>query len=102
MANPEKPAGRGAVTEAPNPRTLDLDRLPIDELLARIVDEDARVAAVRAPRCPSSSAPARCWSRRWSAAAAGSTWGGHERTIGALDAAEIPPTFGLEPDRVQA
>ena len=47
----ETPTGRKLVTEAANPRTADLDRLPIHELIERILDEDAQVsAAVRAAR----------------------------------------------------
>jgi N-acetylmuramic acid 6-phosphate etherase len=103
MANPEKPAGRGAVTEAPNPRTLDLDRLPIAELVGRILDEDARVAAAVRETRPSLE---RACEALVEALEGGGRWinlgAGTSGRIGALDAAEIPPTFGLEPDRVQA
>jgi N-acetylmuramic acid 6-phosphate etherase len=103
MANPEKPAGRGAVTEAPNPRTLDLDRLPIAELVGRILDEDARVAAAVRETRPSLE---RACEALVEALDGGGRWinlgAGTSGRIGALDAAEIPPTFGLEPDRVQA
>ncbi|HKC51682.1 MAG TPA: N-acetylmuramic acid 6-phosphate etherase, partial [Myxococcota bacterium] len=47
----ETPTPRRPVTEAQNPRTTDLDRLPVGELVQRILDEDAGVsAAVRAAR----------------------------------------------------
>jgi N-acetylmuramic acid 6-phosphate etherase len=102
MANGETP-GKGPVTESSNPRTRDLDRLPIGELVARIVDEDARVPqAVRAalPQLEQAcEALVETLERggRWINLGAGTSG-----RIGALDAAEIPPTFGLEPERVQA
>jgi N-acetylmuramic acid 6-phosphate etherase len=103
MADREKPAGRGAVTEAPNPRTLDLDRLPIAELVGRILDEDARVAAAVRETRPSLE---RACEALVEVLEGGGRWinlgAGTSGRIGALDAAEIPPTFGLEPDRVQA
>src|SRR5258706_10188757 len=47
----ETPTPRRPVTEAQNPRTTDLDRLPLGELVQLILDEDAGVsAAVRAAR----------------------------------------------------
>ena len=42
MADPRAPRPR---TEQPNPNTRDLDRLDLQQLLVRILDEDARVAA---------------------------------------------------------
>jgi len=97
------PGGRRPVTEARNPRTADLDRLPVGELIARILDEDAGVvASVRAAR----PALERACEALVGALDAGGRWfnvgAGTSGRIGALDAAEIPPTFGLEPERVQA
>ena len=99
----ETPTGRKLVTEAPNPRTADLDRLPVGELVQRILDEDAGVsAAVRAARPAIELA---CLALA-EALDAGGRWfnvgAGTSGRLGALDAAEIPPTFGLEPERVQA
>jgi N-acetylmuramic acid 6-phosphate etherase len=99
----ETPTPRRLVTEAQNPLTADLDRLPIGELVERILAEDARVsAAVRAARPAIELA---CLALvetldgggRWFNVGAGTSG-----RIGALDAAEIPPTFGLAPERVQA
>ncbi|MBM4336457.1 MAG: N-acetylmuramic acid 6-phosphate etherase [Deltaproteobacteria bacterium] len=103
MAEAKKPAPGGPVTEAPNPRTRDLDRLPIAELVSRILDEDARVAvAVRETR----PAIERACQALVATLEAGGRWinlgAGTSGRIGALDAAEIPPTFGLDPERVQA
>jgi N-acetylmuramic acid 6-phosphate etherase len=103
MANGETPGGPRPVTETANPRTRDLDRLPIAELVARIVEEDARVPlAVRAAlpeleRACEALVETLERGGRWINLGAGTSG-----RIGALDAAEIPPTFGLEPDRVQA
>jgi len=99
----ETPTGRRPVTEAQNPRTTDLDRLPVGELVERILDEDARVSdAVRAAR----PAIERACLALVEALDGGGRWfnvgAGTSGRIGALDAAEIPPTFGLEPERVQA
>src|SRR5262245_31874038 len=90
-------------TEQPNPNTRDLDRLELRELLLRILDEDARVAgAVRAAlpqleRACELLAERLARGGRWFNAGAGTSG-----RIGLLDAAEIPPTFGLPPQRVQA
>src|SRR5512147_514348 len=103
MAEANKPQAGGPVTEAENPRTRDLDRLPIGELVTRILDEDARVAgAVREAR----PAIERACEALVETLESGGRWinlgAGTSGRIGALDAAEIPPTFGLEPDRVQS
>jgi N-acetylmuramic acid 6-phosphate etherase len=99
----ETPTGRRPVTEAQNPRTTDLDRLPVGELIERILDEDAGVSdAVRAAlpaieRACLALVETLDGGGRWFNVGAGTSG-----RIGALDAAEIPPTFGLEPERVQA
>lgn len=103
MANGKTPDEQRPVTERPNPRTSNLDRLPVGDLVARIIDEDARVPpAVRA------ALPAieRACEALVETLERGGRWinlgAGTSGRIGALDASEIPPTFGLEPDRVQA
>ena len=101
MSEPETP--EGPPTEAANPRTLDLDRLAPRELIERILDEDAGVpAAVRTvlPELELAS------DRLVKALEDGGRWfylgAGTSGRLGALDAAEIPPTYGLPPERVQA
>ena len=101
MAARETPAGRP--TEARNPRTLDLDRMSPRALLTRILDEDATVpAAVRdaLPQLEQAS------DALLAALQGGGRWfnmgAGTSGRLGALDAAEIPPTYGLDPSRVQA
>jgi N-acetylmuramic acid 6-phosphate etherase len=90
------------VTEQPNPRTEDLDQLPLEGVLERILEEDACVAEAVWRSLPQIRAAAEALlevlgcGRRWFNLGAGTSG-----RIGVLDAAEIPPTFGLEPDRVQ-
>ena len=101
MAARKTPAGRP--TEARNPRTLDLDQMSPRSLLTRILDEDATVpAAVRnaLPQLEEASdalLEVLQGSGRWFNIGAGTSG-----RLGALDAAEIPPTYGLDPSRVQA
>ncbi|HXZ86515.1 MAG TPA: N-acetylmuramic acid 6-phosphate etherase, partial [Myxococcota bacterium] len=103
MAEGDTPGARRPVTEARNPRTEDLDRLPVGELISRILDEDAGViASVRAAR----PALERAVEALVGALDGGGRWfnvgAGTSGRMGVLDAAEIPPTFGYPADRVQA
>ena len=96
---------RGAlpVTEAPHPAGADLDRLPTTRLVARLHAGD-REAVAAVGRALSSIA------RLADAAAARLGRGGRllyvgagtSGRLGALDAAECPPTFGVAPSRVVA
>lgn len=98
----EKPAAPG-ITEEVNPRTRDIDRLPLRAILERILDEDAGVPeAVRAvlPAIESAGEILLDTLRsegRWFNLGAGTSG-----RIGVLDAAEIPPSYSLSPERVQA
>ena len=103
MASPKPPAPESSATECPNPRPAGLDRLSIEEIVGLLLDEDAGVSeAVRRAR-PSIEAGTALLVEvlgnggRWINLGAGTSG-----RIGVLDAAEIPPTFGLEPSRVQA
>jgi len=85
-------------TEQSNPATDGLDRLPLEEALRRMNDEDARVpAAVRAeiPRI------AAVIERAVAAIRQGGrliyVGAGTSGRLGCLDAAEIVPTFGMPP-----
>jgi len=89
-------------TEASNPRTADLDALTTGELIARLLAEDAVVhqAVTRAqPQL------VRATERLRDVLRAGGRWfnlgAGTSGRLGVLDASEIPPTFGLDPERVQ-
>jgi N-acetylmuramic acid 6-phosphate etherase len=93
---------RGGVTEAANPRTADLDCLPLGTVLDRILEEDASVPGAVRAELPRLEAAATLLQEtlegggRWINLGAGTSG-----RIGVLDAAEIPPTFGLPPDRVR-
>ncbi len=102
MPRPVPPSEPAGPTEKSNPRTRDLDRLDTAALVERIAAEDAAVSdAVRAelPRITEAC------ERICAALAGGGRWinlgAGTSGRIGVLDAAEIPPTFGLPADRVQ-
>jgi N-acetylmuramic acid 6-phosphate etherase len=105
VARRDEPAGSpdSSITEQVNPRTTDLDRLPTGVILDRILAEDALVtAAVQSVHAELERAvdvlhDTLAGRGRWFNVGAGSSG-----RIGMLDAAEIPPTFGLEPNRIQA
>ncbi len=90
-------------TEAVLEGTRDLDRRSSAEILAAIHTEDAKVvAAVGEVLCEIERAVdvLACTlggGGRWFNVGAGTSG-----RMGALDAAELPPTFGIEPSRVQA
>lgn len=90
-------------TEAVLESTRDIDRWSVDRIVRTIHAEDANAyAAVEAalPRIVEAAeviATAMAGGGRWFYVGAGTSG-----RLGALDAAEIPPTFGLPRDRVQA
>ncbi|MFF9391366.1 N-acetylmuramic acid 6-phosphate etherase [Streptomyces griseoluteus] len=88
-------------TETRNERTTDLDRMPIDELLAVMNAEDQSVAlAVRdaLPQiAPAVEAAADSLRRGGRLIYVGSGTSGR---LGLLDAVECPPTFGTPPEQV--
>ena len=92
-----------APTEARNPRTLDLDQLPPRSLLTRILEEDATVPAAVLGALPQLE---RASNALLATLQGGGRWfnlgAGTSGRLGALDAAEIPPTYELDPERVQA
>jgi N-acetylmuramic acid 6-phosphate etherase len=92
----------GGITEKSNPRTRELDRLPLEAVLERILHEDATVARAVRSALPSIRGAAELLldvlgsGGRWFNLGAGTSG-----RLGVMDAAELPPTFGLAPDRVQ-
>jgi N-acetylmuramic acid 6-phosphate etherase len=93
---------QGLVTEQRNPRTMDLDRLTVGEILERLNAEDQRVAEVVASEIPWIEKVVdlvviafRAGGRLIYAGA------GTSGRLGVLDAAECPPTFGTDPSMVQ-
>lgn len=97
------PEADDAITEQVNPRTTGLDRMPSSEVLALVLDEDATVAAAVRAVLP---ALERAVEVLHQTLAGGGRWfnvgAGTSGRIGMLDAVELPPTFGIEPERVQA
>ncbi|GBD16721.1 N-acetylmuramic acid 6-phosphate etherase [bacterium HR26] len=93
----------GAVTEAINPRTRDIDTCSAEEIVELILSEDARVVpAVMAERDAIArlaevvAERLRCGGRLIYAGA------GTSGRLGMLDAVELPPTFGIHPGQVVA
>ncbi len=90
------------ITEQRNDRFGDMDALSTEELMYRINDEDAKVAAAVRQVIPQAAAAAEH-------AAAGIAKGGRLIYVGAgtsgrlgvLDASECPPTFGVSYETVQ-
>ncbi len=91
------------ITEERNPRTGDIDTLSVAEILRRINDEDAMVAAAVARTLPAIEAVVE---RVAAAFAAGGrliyVGAGTSGRLGALDAAECPTTYGTDPRQVRA
>jgi N-acetylmuramic acid 6-phosphate etherase len=96
---PEAPA----VTEQPNPRTTGLDRMAPEAILAHILEEDESAAAAVRAALP---ALVRAADLLFRTLDAGGRWfnvgAGTSGRLGMLDAAELPPTFGIDPGSVQA
>lgn len=89
-------------TEAILDSARDLDRQSLEEVLATIHAEDRQAVQAVGKVLPSVAqavellVPVLAGQGRWINVGAGTSG-----RIGVLDAAEIPPTFGLPPDRVQ-
>ena len=90
-------------TEARHPASSDLDRMPDEEVVALLLDEDRRgLAAARGL----SREIARAAGWLADSFAAGGTvlfaGAGTSGRLGVLEAAECPPTFGTDPARIRA
>lgn len=90
-------------TEARHPASRDLDRLPTEDVVALLIEEDRRgLAAALAQR--EAIATAAGWLAE-TLAGGGSvllTGAGTSGRLGVLEAAECPPTFGTGPERIRA
>jgi len=88
-------------TEALHPRSANLDRLSPRALLALLSEEDRKVVAAveaEAPRIAKAAlAVSRALARGGRVFLAGAGTSGR---LGILEAAECPPTFGTDPDRI--
>ena len=92
---------KGMTTERRNPRTMELDTMSELEIVTAMNDEDARVPLAIAKKLPEIAQAA-----RWAVEAfqqGGRLFymgAGTSGRLGVLDAAECPPTFGVEPGMV--
>lgn len=97
-----EPVAREPVTEARNPRSMELDTLSALEIVTLMNDEDARVAAAVRAQLPQVARAVELMAGRLRAGARVFYVGaGTSGRIGALDAAEWGPTFGVDEDLVQ-
>lgn len=86
-------------TEQNNPRTRDLDRIPLRKVLEKLNHEDALVPAAVAKAIPQIEKAARAVSKTY--LSGGKIYfigAGTSGRLGVLEAAEIPPTYGVGPD----
>lgn len=92
-----------SLTESCNPESKDLDRLSVQEILALMNREEAHAVEVVREALPSVASLVEAVVDRL--AGGGRLFyvgAGTSGRLGALDAAECPPTFGTDPERVQA
>jgi N-acetylmuramic acid 6-phosphate etherase len=88
-------------TEQVNPRTLDIDRLTARQIAERINDEDRRVPEVVAGALDQIAQAAERYAATISQGGRIFYIGaGTSGRLGVLDAAECPPTFGTDPDKI--
>src|SRR5438105_1964368 len=90
------------ITEQENPRTSEIARLPVAEIVRLMNEEDARVAeAVRVVLPAVARAVEGIVARLRGGGRLFYAGTGTSGRLGVLDAAECPPTFGVAPELVQ-
>ncbi len=90
------------LTEKRNPRSKDLDKFPIKEILELINSEDRKVINVVESAIPQITKAVEAFVESFKDGGRIFYVGaGTSGRIGVLDAAELPPTFGIFPDRVK-
>jgi N-acetylmuramic acid 6-phosphate etherase len=90
-------------TERPNPRTVDIDRLDTLGILQRLNDEDQLVATAVRAALPQVAEAVDVAFERWRRGGRVVLFGaGTSGRLAMLDAAELGPTFGVQPDRYLA
>lgn len=93
----------GMITEQANPGTLDLDTLSVREILRTMNEEDRNCALAVEKILPQIELIVEQVVERFGRGGRILYMGaGTSGRIAIMDAAEIPPTFGIDPDRVQA
>ena len=101
MTTTRRPAPVQAPTERRHPRSLGLDLMPTRDLLRLINDEDALVAPAVAAALPAVETAVELATRALRAGGTVHYFGaGTSGRIAAMDAAELPPTFGIPGDQV--
>jgi N-acetylmuramic acid 6-phosphate etherase len=89
-------------TERRNPRSRRLDALPLERIVALLLDEDRRAVAAAARRQRAVARAARLVARTLAAGGDVVFLGaGTSGRLGVLEAAECPPTFGTDPRRIR-
>ncbi len=92
-----------SVTESRNPRTVDIDTRSTLGILTALNDEDALVAPAVRAALPQLAEVVDVAAERYRAGGNIHYFGaGTSGAIGILDAAELPPTFSIDPERVVA
>src|SRR5207237_5369238 len=90
------------ITEAENPRTVEIARLPTEGIVRLMNEEDARVAeAVGQVLADVARAVDAIVERLRAGGRLFYVGTGTSGRLGVLDAAECPPTFGVAPELVQ-
>ena len=91
------------LTESRNPRSRRLDTLPTERVVGLLLDEDRRAVAAAARERGAIARAARlaadALDRGGNVVFVGAGTSGR---LGVLEAAECPPTFGLDPRRIRA
>lgn len=98
-----KPDWAGLPTESRNPRSRKLDEMPTADVVKLLIDEDRRAVAAAARETPSITRAAELAAGTLEAGKRIHFVGaGTSGRLGFLEAAECPPTFGSDPDRIRA
>ena len=98
-----KPAWAALHTESRNPRSRRLDEMPTARVVALMIDEDRRGVAAAGRQVPAITRAAILAANTLEAGARIHFMGaGTSGRLGFLEAAECPPTFGSDPDRIRA
>ena len=93
----------GLPTESRNPRSRRLDEMLTSDVVALLIEEDRRAVAAAARETPSITRAAILAAKTLEAGKRIHFFGaGTSGRLGFLEAAECPPTFGSDPDRIRA
>src|SRR5690242_7857778 len=102
MTQHPTPNTQHLLTEGRNPRTMEMDRLPVEELARVLHAENYAVAEAVGAALPEIARAVEVIAERLQRGGRLLYFGaGTSGRIGVLDASECPPTFGVEPEMVQ-